>query len=102
MAETNLVALLFQGQSLRRKTRITSHSRSRTRTMPDGREILSGYRYEQRRREVLKLDGYCCATCGSPYNVEIHHKRKRSVLRDDRATNLITLCEDCHRAEHEE
>ena len=102
MAETNLIALLFQGQSLRRKTRITSHSRSRARSMPDGREILSGYRYEVRRRQVLQRDGFCCVSCGSAHCVEVHHKTKRSVLRDDRTTNLITLCENCHRAEHEE
>jgi 5-methylcytosine-specific restriction endonuclease McrA len=102
MAETNLIALLFQGQSLRRKTRITSHSRSRARTLPDGREILSGYRYELRRRQILQRDAYCCVSCGSGYNVEVHHRMKRSILRDDRTTNLITLCADCHRAEHQE
>jgi 5-methylcytosine-specific restriction endonuclease McrA len=102
MAETNLISLLFRGQSLRRKTRITSHSRSRARTLPDGREILSGYRYQLRRRQVLQRDAYCCVSCGSGYNVEVHHKTKRSILRDDRTTNLITLCADCHRAEHQE
>jgi 5-methylcytosine-specific restriction endonuclease McrA len=102
MAETNLIALLFQGQSLRRKTRITSHSRSRTRTLPDGREILSGYRYELRRRQVLQRDEFRCVACGSEYFVEVHHKQKRSILRDDRMKNLVTLCISCHSKEHQE
>jgi 5-methylcytosine-specific restriction endonuclease McrA len=102
VAETNLIALLFQGQSPRRKTRITSHSRSRSRTLPDGREILAGYRYELRRRQVLQRDGFCCVSCGSPYYVEVHHRHKRSLGRDDRASNLISLCASCHSKEHQE
>ena len=101
MAETNLIALLFRGQSLRRK-RITSHSRSLARTLPDGREILSGYRYKLRRRLVLQRDEFRCVACGSAHHLEVHHKTKRSVLRDDRAGNLITLCASCHSKEHEE
>jgi 5-methylcytosine-specific restriction endonuclease McrA len=100
MAETNLIALLFRGQSLRRKTRITSHSRSRTRTLPDGREILSGYRYEIRRRQVLQRDEFRCVACGSYNSVAVHHRHKRSLGRDDRMDNLATLCAECHRAEH--
>ncbi|MGE5057235.1 MAG: HNH endonuclease signature motif containing protein [Acidobacteriota bacterium] len=80
--------------------RIKKYSRSRTRVMPDGREILRGAAYERRRREVLRRDDYRCASCGSDYNVEVHHKQKRSILRDDRSHNLITLCANCHAQEH--
>jgi 5-methylcytosine-specific restriction endonuclease McrA len=102
MAEINLVALLFRAQSLHRKPTHRRSARSRKRTTLDEREILSGYQYEKRRREVLKRDGYRCALCSSAYLVEVHHKTKRSLLRDDRAENLISLCERCHGAAHQE
>jgi len=95
MPEENLLRLLFGSQSRR-------SPRSRTRKTSDGREILSGYRYEQRRREVLRRDGGRCVLCNSAYQVEVHHRTKRSILRDDRIENLITLCEGCHRTEHKE
>jgi 5-methylcytosine-specific restriction endonuclease McrA len=101
MAEPSLIALLFRAQTIHRKTKLANRSRSRKRTVRDGREILSGYQYELRRREVLKRDGYRCVRCGSGLDIEVHHKTKRSLSRDDRMPNLVTLCESCHRVEHE-
>lgn len=95
MADTNVSPFLFVSQFSR-------SPRSRARILPDGREILSGYRYELRRREVLKRDGFACAACGSNYQIAVHHQQKRSLGRDDRLENLITLCQSCHRAEHQE
>jgi 5-methylcytosine-specific restriction endonuclease McrA len=96
MPGPNLIGLLFGAQSLPRRS-----ARSRMRTTPDEREILSGYRYEQRRREILRRDDFRCVLCGSPHEVAVHHRRKRSLGRDDRVANLVTLCASCHRAEHE-
>ncbi len=101
MADASLISLLFRRQSLHRKAK-RHHSRSRILTLSDGREIRRGYAYELRRREALQRDGYRCALCGSAYGVQVHHRTKRSILRDDRMGNLITLCENCHTAEHEE
>ena len=74
--------------------------RSRTRVLADGREICRGAAYERRRQQILKRDGRLCVRCGSGYGVQVHHLRKRSVDRDDRPTNLVTLCDACHKAEH--
>ena len=95
-AARSCVPLLFRFPSIRR------HSRSRTRTLPDGREVLRGAAYERRRHEVLERDDYTCVHCGSEYFVEVHHKQKRSILRDDRMDNLVTLCISCHSKEHQE
>jgi len=65
MAEPSLIALLFRPQTIHRKTRLLNRSRSRIRTLSDGREIRHGAAYERRRREVLKRDGYRCVHCGS-------------------------------------
>jgi len=51
-------------------------------------------------RRVLERDGWRCQLCGSPRNLQVHHRKFRSRLGDDTEENLITLCADCHRAEH--
>jgi 5-methylcytosine-specific restriction endonuclease McrA len=99
MAQINLVRLLFQSQFPCKK-KFRNHSRSRARVLGDGREILSGAAYERRRREVLKRDDYRCVSCGSKFDVSVHHRCKRSLGRDDRTENLITLCLNCHAEQH--
>jgi|SRR5579864_943927 len=91
---------------------------SRTRVMPDGREVLTGAAWEQRKREVWELDEGVCqwktplfhfgtVRCGIPvpwetarYNID--HIVKRSESRDDRASNLRVLCPYHHRMRHEQ
>jgi 5-methylcytosine-specific restriction endonuclease McrA len=58
--------------------------------------------YEQLCREVLQRDGWKCQYCGSPINLQIHHKRFRSQSGDDSEDNLITLCSPCHERSHRE
>jgi 5-methylcytosine-specific restriction endonuclease McrA len=81
---------------------LVSHKRkrSRVRLLPDGREIRRGYQYEKRRREVLKRNGYACVRCGALERLEVHHRCKRSIERDDRMDALETLCFSCHQQEH--
>lgn len=74
--------------------------RSRIRLLPDGREIRRGYAYEKRRRDVLKRDGWECVRCGSADRLQVHHRLKRSICRDDRMDALETLCFPCHQSEH--
>lgn len=52
---------------------------------------------------VKERDGYKCSRCGSRVCLIIHHKHRRTdhpeeMLDED---NLITLCESCHKKEHE-
>ena len=61
---------------------------------------LGSEQYRLLRERVLERDGWRCQLCGSPGNLQVHHRKSRR-LGDDSAQNLITLCIDCHRAEHE-
>jgi 5-methylcytosine-specific restriction endonuclease McrA len=69
--------------------------------LPDGREILRGDAYRLRRLEVLERDHNRCTRCGSS-GLQVHHRIKRSIARDDRHQNLLTLCALCHAKEHPE
>jgi 5-methylcytosine-specific restriction endonuclease McrA len=64
------------------------------------RRRLNTENYRALRKQVLERDGWSCQWCGSLRNLEVHHRTFRSRLGDDTAENLITLCADCHRAEH--
>ena len=56
---------------------------------------------------ILKRDNYLCTKCGNPAE-EVHHKERLSPnnIMDPNITlnenNLISLCKDCHFAEHKE
>jgi 5-methylcytosine-specific restriction endonuclease McrA len=56
--------------------------------------------YEQLRGRVLVRDNWRCQKCGSPRNLQVHHKIPRSQSGDDSEFNLITLCSGCHSQEH--
>jgi len=56
--------------------------------------------YAELRRIILERDAWRCQQCGSFSNLDVHHVRRRSHLGDDVETNLITLCRECHQAEH--
>lgn len=49
------------------------------------------------RRQVLVESGHHCAVCGNPSPLEIAHIVPWSVCRKHEASNLITLCTNCHR-----
>ena len=62
---------------------------------------LDSEKYRALRKQALERDGWRCQLCGPLRNLQIHHRKFRSLLGDDTAQNLITLCADCHRVEHE-
>jgi 5-methylcytosine-specific restriction endonuclease McrA len=70
----------------------TSHKRPRIRKEPE--------LYARLRREILERDGWRCQKCGCSRNLDVHHRIRRSALGDDRETNLITLCRECHQIVH--
>jgi 5-methylcytosine-specific restriction endonuclease McrA len=65
------------------------------------RRRLDLEKYRTLHKQVLERDGWQCQSCGSSRHLQVHHRKFRSRLGDDTAENLITLCADCHRAEHE-
>ena len=80
--------------------RAIERQRACVQILPDGREILRGDAYRARRQEALERDQHRCVRCGS-CGLQVHHRVKRSVARDDRLQNLETLCERCHDNEHD-
>jgi 5-methylcytosine-specific restriction endonuclease McrA len=73
--------------------------------MIDSRPLNSRIRldpvsYENLRQYVLRRDGWRCQSCGSMFNLEVHHKEFRSQSGHDSEENLITLCATCHSSIH--
>ena len=64
----------------------------------EGRVRLNGAAFERWKKAVLDRDGWKCRRCDRPYNLSVHHIRKRSDLRLDTMENGITLCARCHDA----
>jgi 5-methylcytosine-specific restriction endonuclease McrA len=56
--------------------------------------------YTELQRTILQRDGWRCQVCGKRSHLEVHHQQFRSHSGEDREENLITLCHDCHSAEH--
>lgn len=75
-------------------------------------ELISGseYHQEQRRlkesikRRVKKRDDYTCQDCGRSQNqvveLHVHHIKPRSEGGSNHSSNLITLCDYCHKQRH--
>ena len=70
-----------------------------------GRFFCFGADMSDHRKTVLKRDEYTCQKCYSAYSgaqhmLEIDHITPRSKGRDDKISNLQTLCRPCHRQKH--
>ena len=61
---------------------------------------LEDREYLELRSLVLRRDGWRCQNCGDPRNLQVHHIKSRSKLRDDAEENLIALCANCHAKVH--
>lgn len=89
-------------------TKAAKFRNKKSRVLLDGREILGRLDYKDRKVDVLIEQGYKCAKClrlilydecGHLLG-DLHHKVKRSKLRDDRKGNVEVLCFGCHRKVH--
>ena len=59
------------------------------------------YGYANAREHALVRDNHTCQCCGkNNCRVEVHHIVFRRNGGSDSLDNLVTLCEDCHRAIH--
>ena len=56
--------------------------------------------YAVNRQKTMHRDGFKCVWCGGFRNLECDHIEARSKGRDDRTSNLRTLCSLCHRKRH--
>lgn len=72
------------------------------RPVPVGTDYQKGEMHDQYnvRQYVLFRDGYRCQCCGKHgVKLHVHHKESRQT-GGNAPNNLITLCEDCHKALH--
>lgn len=57
--------------------------------------------WEQRRKRVLKRDNYECQQCGvTDTELHVHHTTPISEGGGHKLSNLTTICQSCHAAEH--
>ncbi len=61
---------------------------------------LERAQYSELRHAILRRDGWRCQVCGTRLHLEVHHQQFRSHSGGDAEENLITLCHNCHSAEH--
>jgi 5-methylcytosine-specific restriction endonuclease McrA len=53
------------------------------------------------RARVIFRDGGMCRRCRSRYRLEVHHLTYVRFGGRERLSDLLTLCEHCHQAEHD-
>lgn len=70
--------------------------------MSEYSEKLKDPRWQKKRLEIFKRDGWACSVCGSTTKtLNIHHKKycnSNPWESDDK--DIETVCEDCHETEH--
>lgn len=72
---------------------------------PFARQFYRSELWQKTRDYILLRDAYLCQECGAPAE-EVHHKihLSPSNIGDPKVTvnpdNLVSLCRDCHFAEH--
>ena len=61
-------------------------------------QYLASPRWRRLREQALQRDGRSCRLCGSPADLEVHHRQypPRGQWRLDSVDNLTTLCTGCH------
>lgn len=75
-------------------------------TTPERQRVYKSQNWKAVLRAVYKRDNYTCQRCGSPKlrrkGLHAHHIQSWSEHPDLRTdlTNLVTLCDDCHRWVH--
>ena len=62
-------------------------------------EYLKTDHWQATRARALQRDGYQCRICASGKSLEVHHLTYER-RGEERAIDLITLCERCHAAQH--
>lgn len=84
----------------KKENRILLSNRMRGRNHPayiDGRSIYRGEDWRWQRRLCLERDNFTCQSCGKEKYIQVHHIFPYEESKDNRLTNLISLCGSCHR-----
>lgn len=67
-------------------------------------QLLKDPRWQRKRLEIMQRDNFTCQICGhadKPLHVHHIHYEKGRMPWEYNGSQLITLCEDCHKSEHE-
>jgi hypothetical protein len=66
------------------------------------RDYIRSDNWLAKRQERLYLDGNACRECGSDSNLNVHHLvyPNNYEYGNEKMSDLITLCEICHRKSH--
>ena len=64
---------------------------------PEYTAYMRSVEWDEKRRAVLKRDGYRCRRCGTDQKTLTVHHRNYDNLGHERLEDLITLCPDCHK-----
>jgi 5-methylcytosine-specific restriction endonuclease McrA len=75
-----------------------SAQRQPDRRIEYGTYILSP-EWKRKRQWALEFWGNRCSLCNSPENLQVHH-RTYERLGDEAITDLIVLCDGCHKRHH--
>jgi len=82
-----------------RKNKISG--RSQTNWRGKYKEYLKSKQWLIKRKSAIKYYKGRCCRCGSKYRLEVHHLNY-SRLGNEKMSDLLLLCADCHRIEHED
>ena len=63
------------------------------------RQYLQSARWRAKREQRKAIDKWACVKCGETYGLQVHHLTYERRGRE-RMSDLVTLCEDCHRRVH--
>ena len=58
---------------------------------------LESRKWAELRNKALERDNYHCSICQSPHNLEVHHLRYPKTLGTEPISDLMTLCDECHK-----
>lgn len=60
--------------------------------------------WEQKKRERMKIDNYCCVMCGRSRDhcrtLQVHHITYTRLGHENVLTDLCTVCGSCHKKLH--
>lgn len=62
-------------------------------------QYINGPDWQTKRLERLQHDNHRCSRCQSTETLQVHHVTYERLGRE-RLTDLLTLCDPCHRSEH--
>lgn len=72
----------------------------RVKNKAEYQKYLNSPHWQKIRQEVFKEYGHRCDQCGSSKNLRVHHITYEN-LGEEQISDLVPLCEDCHKKLHD-